>query len=59
MWKYYFSEIETLSIPAAELEDSSGTLQYILPINVAECSVILVGLWIKDELKLILKLLCC
>ena len=31
------------------LEDSSCTLQYILSINVAECSVILVGLWIKDD----------
>ena len=36
-------------MPAAELEDSSGTLQYILSINVAECSVILVGFWIKCE----------
>ena len=45
-------EIETLSMPAAELEDSSGTLQYILSISVAGCSVILVGLWIKGEKKI-------
>ena len=32
---------------AAELEYSSGTLQYILSINVTECSVIIVVLWIK------------
>ena len=38
-----------LSMPVAELEDISGTLQYILSINVAGCSVILVGFWIKGE----------
>ena len=40
---------------AAELEDSSGTLQYILSINVAECSVIRVvwafGLKVSENLK--------
>ena len=38
-----------LSMPAAELEDSSGTLQYRWSINVAECSVLLAGLWIKCD----------
>ena len=35
----------------AEVKDSSGTLESILSINVAECYIILVGLWIKNEKK--------